>query len=234
MIRINLEKKGQFYYFISKVVLNAIKKSEFANKIDRAYGIDYNDKPLHFYSINVTRHSPKDPFNFDIWIINPKGKVITFKDWSENRESSLELDTIERTKIKKYKIKDVAILEKLKATVQALLKIFERRTGLDLVESYFEFVVNHNYRLDLIEVRNLKIWDIAVKGGNWFQLINYEYELPAPKFFIEHKKKCEGIYCNYHEVPGPEEATATVKLRDDNSSNPYVIASDARIVYKVQ
>ena len=125
----------------------------------------------------------------------------------------------------------MVILEKLKATVQALLKIFERRTGLDLVESYFEFVVNHNNRLDLIEVRNLKIWDVAVKGANWFQLINYEYELPAPKFFMEHKKKCEGIYCNYHEELSPEEGT--VKLRDDNSNNPYLIASDARIVYKV-
>ena len=99
------------------------------------------------------------------------------------------------------------------------------------MEVYFEFVMNYQSRLDLIEVRNLKIWDSGEKRSTWFQLNNYEYKLPVPKFFMEHKKKCEGIYCNYHEGTNPEDSGD--KLKDDHTNNPYLIASDSRIIYKV-
>lgn len=231
MIRMNFEKKGIYYYFVTKFILEEIKNTEYASKVDCVYGIKSNDRPLHFYTITMQKKTVKDEeFLYDIKIFNPKAKHLNYDDWKSKQEACLELNPHSVVKNDKcYRIKDVGLLNRLKSATNEVLRVIRIRTDIDLLELRVEFAQNFENLLYQIDVKNIKVWDKADDRPTLLQNINYECNFPIKKKLVDHKVKCSGIYCD-HRDDSLLEALADQKKPIDNT---YLLALDGEVHYKV-
>jgi hypothetical protein len=128
MIRMNFSAKGCFYYFVSKLVLEELKKTEHGIRIDMIFSV-IPGKPLHFYNVVTKKNRNGESFSFEVYHQNAKGKVLDYRDWSPEElggkkpRRELSLDLCDLPLAKPYRSKSFKCNELLRGASEEMLKV---------------------------------------------------------------------------------------------------------------
>lgn len=216
MIRINMGQKGQYHYFVSKCILEAIKKSEFGSKIDMVYtdpGLmlvdkpaqgsrDIKYKPQHFYKVIVRKLKKKSQdYNYDILHLNSKGYFLNWADWEQYHEQVLELQDFHNTY--SYKSKNNKCNEIMRSACDEVMKVFILKTKLDIREATFSFAINDFNQVYIIDTRNIMVYDKRARecvelNASGYPTLDHVSKFTEQIREINEKKdnNCFGIYCD--------------------------------------